>query len=97
MSKEHKNHDLCRRCSECCRLKVNHGDFIVALEVYCQYFGMCKDGKEGCTLYPNHEGTEIALGMKCIPSWAMLEARILPESCPYAKQKPGYSTRVINY
>jgi uncharacterized cysteine cluster protein YcgN (CxxCxxCC family) len=89
--------DLCERCGECCRFKIDHLDFFVAEDRYCPHFQRLSDGKGSCKIYDKHTNFRIDDQMICLPSARLAKAGLLPESCPYAKAIPGYRCRVINY
>jgi len=87
MSMSHE--DLCKRCGECCRVKVvmEDGDMI-PVNLYCP----CYDAEtHRCTVYHcRHEASvQNARGAQCLTISEMLSQGLLPTACAYAPE--GYS------
>ncbi len=93
----HKMRDLCKRCGECCRFNTFHEHFWVAEDRYCPHFGRLPDGKGNCRVYGNHANSRIDGNTICISAEQLATARLLPESCPYAKRILEYRSLVIGY
>jgi uncharacterized cysteine cluster protein YcgN (CxxCxxCC family) len=89
--------DLCERCGKCCRFKISHDGFWVAEDRCCPHFEWLYDGKGNCRIYGNHANFRIDENTICISAEQLAKARLLPESCPYAKGIPEYRSRVIGY
>jgi uncharacterized cysteine cluster protein YcgN (CxxCxxCC family) len=88
--------DICLRCGKCCILKYDKGDFAVVSQEYCPLFSM-ENGLGKCAVYGENVGKMVTRQHKCITAEMSAAARLLPNSCPYAKKIPGYATRVINF
>ena len=89
--------DLCERCGECCRVKIPHDRFWVAEDRYCPHFEWLPDGRANCRIYGDHANSRIDENAICISAEQLAKARLLPESCPYAKGIHEYRSRVIGY
>jgi len=93
----------CRRCGECCRIKVQHPNGKIELtDEYCPHFHF-RDGKVGdstlrgeCAIYLlRSPGMLVPMDfgpIQCLTAIDMLQKRLLPESCPYTEQVPGYKS-----
>ena len=78
----------CKRCGECCRIKLlTIPGRAVALTRYCKHW----DRKtKRCSVYDRrHEVTE-----HCSNVAHMIRIRALPNSCGYVEDVPGYKSRV---
>jgi len=89
--------DLCRRCSLCCLLKYDKGDFVIVSDEYCPNFEWTQAGKGNCKIYGDNVGQMVTRQHKCLSAEMAATARLLPNSCPYTKKIRGYKTRVINF
>jgi hypothetical protein len=61
---------------------------------------MTPDWKTTCKVYPFRFNIRIKAGtneLKCVSANEMAICRLLPNDCPYAKEIPGYRTKVLEW
>lgn len=69
----------------------------VDLEKRCPYFEWLPDGKGNCLIYEKRDGRVVLPGVRCISAALLARAGMMPESCPYTKEIPGYRCRVMGF
>jgi hypothetical protein len=80
--------------------KKKAGDFDVLTGQYCNHFSRLPDGKGCCDIYDDATGRASHVspdGARCMEASLAARAGLLPPDCPYARQIPGYRSKVINY
>lgn len=88
--------DLCLRCGRCCLIKLNVGPWSFALPKHCPHFYL-DNGVGTCRIYEKRVGTDLGDNNMCLTIEEVIGHRLLPNDCPYVKEIPGYSSRVLNY
>lgn len=79
---------LCLKCGRCCRKKVMRKGKVVALKVSCP---LLDTATNLCLAYEQrHKMKQHICGYPCGSVDAGIEARILPDDCPYAKDIKDY-------
>ena len=73
----------CRRCGECCRVKVEVNGKVVGLGLFCPALDM---ETRTCRIYDwrHSELAERLIGFRCAEVSRMIAARLCPTDCAYA-------------
>ena len=91
--KRDSHESLCRKCSECCRVRIIWNGQGVLLDIYCPALNQ---ETKLCRIYPwRHDNLAFVLmgGHPCLSTDQALSLRYLPDDCPYVLEEGYKGTR----
>ena len=77
----------CLKCGRCCQRKIRYPDGVVAVSMACEHLDIVT---RKCRVYRDR----FKVNPKCLRIKDAIEKRVLPNDCPYVKDKVDYKSIV---